>query len=1011
MFNRRNISSAAILTLFAPMLWAQAYNYTFSTAAGTPVPLLPAPAVSIPLGDGPAVSSDGAGNSYIVSSPASAVYKVSPDGTASLFAGTGLPGYSGDGGPAINATLFRPSATAVDSSGNVFIADSGNRAIREVTLSTGIITTVVSNITIVVALAVSPNGTLYFADRSIVQMISNGIVTTFAGNGTSGYSGDGGPAIAAELNEPVAVALDPAGNVYIADSGNSAVRKVSTTGVITTFAGNGGFGYTGDGGPATLATLSSPGGVATDVSGNLYICDVVNNVVRKVTANGLISTFAGDGKMGFSGDGGPATSATFSYPETLATGPNGAVYVADAFNSRVRLIASSGLITTVAGNGTLSYYGDGGPAAGAMFSNPQALAVGTDGTVYVADTGNYRVRKVAGGVVTTIAGNGIAGDSGDGGPAADAEVDPLGIALDSSGNLYIADGVASRIRKISVDGMISSVAGNGIFGYSGDGGPATSAELAPYAIAVNGAGNLFIADYQNCVVRKVSTSGEITTIAGDGTAGYSGDNGPATSAQLSYPTAVAVDGSGNVYIAQFTVEQNDTNEIRKVSPSGIITTVSSGGSVGGGVAVDASGDLFTSSASPVSEQTPTGAVYSIAVSSTDIVTALTVGPNGTVYYVDSPIGVIQALTPCIPSFTSPAAADSSTQTISLPLAVGSACSWSASNLPSWITYTSSGTGPGTLALSTQANTTGADRSATINVSGTSLTVTQAFTTQTFTDVTPSAYYFDATNLLAGKSITAGCGATTYCPNAAVTRDDMAIFIVRTILGTGAFTYSPTPHFEDVPTTNFAFPWIQKLYELGVTTGCSVAPLNYCPGVTVTRDQMSIYLIRARYGATTPFTSNATPYFSDVSSDYYAFDWIQRLYQDGITAGCSLSPLDYCPDSPVFRGDMAIFLMRGGFNQLIPSTQPVIVSISPVSLPHGTTGTFTITGANTAFQQGVTSLVFPPNSGVTVDSITVTSATSMQVQLTASSSATLQPVSIYEQTEPQESVLPNGLLVN
>ncbi len=237
---------------------------------------------------------------------------------------------------------------------------------------------------------------------------------------------------------------------------------------------------------------------------------------------------------------------------------------------------------------------------------------------------------------------------------------------------------------------------------------------------------------------------------------------------------------------------------------------------------------------------------------------------------------------------------------------------------------------------------------------------------------------------------------------------MAVFLVRTVLGTDNFTYSPTPYFQDVPTTYWAFAYIQKLYELGITTGCSA--LDYCPSNPVTRAEMAVFIIRARYGTTTPVTSNPTPYFADVPAGSFAFADIQRMYQDGITTGCTASPMNYCPDNAVNRGEMAIFLMRGGFNELLPPAEPVITSISPATLTHGSTATFTITGANTTFQQGVTTLVFPASSGITVNSLTVTSATTMQVSLASASTTPLQPVSIYEQTEPQEAVLPNGLSI-
>ena len=345
------------------------------------------------------------------------------------------------------------------------------------------------------------------------------------------------------------------------------------------------------------------------------------------------------------------------------------------------------------------------------------------------------------------------------------------------------------------------------------------------------------------------------------------------------------------------------------------------------------------------------------------------------------------------------------------------CSWTAVSSASFVTITSgiSGNGNGLVTFTVPANNTGADLSGTLNVGGQTIAITQRQTAATFADVTPSSYYFDAVNLMSARQITAGCGTNNasqklYCPSASVTRDEMAIFIVRTIVGAQAFSYSTTPHFDDVPSTYFAFPWIQKLYELGITAGCSVTPFNYCPASVVTRDEMAIFIIRARYGAALAFTWNPVPYFEDVPANYFAFDWVQRLYQDNVTAGCSNTPLKYCPSSQVVRGDMAIFVMRGGFNQLLPSTEPVLISISPATLAHGETGTFTITGANTAFAQGFTNLVFSPDCGITVNSITVNSPTSMQVSLKAAPTAPPNPISIYEQTEPQEAVLPNGLLI-
>ncbi|WP_180541461.1 FG-GAP-like repeat-containing protein [Nevskia soli] len=365
---------------------------------------------------------------------------------------------------------------------------------------------------------------------------------------------------------------------------------------------------------------------------------------------------------------------------------------------------------------------------------------------------------------------------------------------------------------------------------------------------------------------------------------------------------------------------------------------------------------------------------------------------------------------CSESVSSTAlAASSSGATIAVAIYGAPQCSWTAtSNMPGVTLSPARGSGIGTILVVLPPNTGTSDITGTVTIAGQTLPVTIDFTSQSFSDVPPGSYDFDAVNLLAAKGITTGCAAGEFCPNENVARDQMAVFLVRTVLGTDNFTYSPTPYFQDVPTNYWAFAYIQKLYELGITTGCSA--LDYCPSDPVTRAEMAIFIIRARYGTTTAVTSNPTPYFADVPAGAFAFADIQRMYQDGITTGCAANPLDYCPNNAVNRGEMAIFLMRGGFNELLPPSEPVITSINPASLTHGSTATFTITGANTTFQQGVTTLVFPASSGITVNSLTVASATTMEVSLTAASTTPLQPVSIYEQTEPQEAVLPNGLSI-
>ncbi len=345
---------------------------------------------------------------------------------------------------------------------------------------------------------------------------------------------------------------------------------------------------------------------------------------------------------------------------------------------------------------------------------------------------------------------------------------------------------------------------------------------------------------------------------------------------------------------------------------------------------------------------------------------------------------------------------------------GPSCSWTATTTAPWLFLSaSSGTGYSQFVVTIVGNASGADRTGTILIGGQTLTVSQAFTQTTFADVTPNAYYFDAVNLLAGKHITSGCATNAYCPGQIITRDQMAVFIVRSIYGSDNFPISPVQHFTDVSPSTFGYQWIQKMYELGITTGCGNGT-TYCPTSQVTRDQMAVFIIRARYGSGTAFTYNPTPVFADVPTGDFAFKWVQRMAQDGITTGCAVN--SYCPSSPVTRGDMAVFIMRGGFNQILPnSNAPVITSVTPTTLSPGASATFTVTGSNVSFVQGLTVVVpviggNPPVYGITASPVTLISPTQFTVTLTASPSAPSQPYSVYVQTGTAEAVLPNAILV-
>jgi uncharacterized protein (TIGR03437 family) len=324
-------------------------------------------------------------------------------------------------------------------------------------------------------------------------------ISTVAGTGASGLSGDNGPAINAQLTNPVGVAVDSAGNLYIADAGNGRVRRVSK-GVIATVAGGG--TSLGDNGPATSAQLISPTGVAVDSTGNLFIADVNGQRIRKVS-NGVITTVAGGGTS--LGDNGPATSAQLISPIGVAVDSAGNLYIADMNNYRVRKV-SNGVITTVAGNGYEGFSGDNGAAINAQLANPMGVAVDSAGNLFIADQSNRRVRKVSSGVITTVAGSGTEGFSGDNGPATSAQLSyPVGVAVDSDGSLYIVDN--QRIRKVS-NGVISTAAGTGTPGFSGDNGPAINAELAnPEAVAVDSAGDVYVGDTGNHRVRAMTPVG------------------------------------------------------------------------------------------------------------------------------------------------------------------------------------------------------------------------------------------------------------------------------------------------------------------------------------------------------------------------------------------------------------------------------------------------------------------------------------------------------------------------
>jgi len=521
---------------------------------------------------------------------------VASSGNIQTVAGTpGTAGYAGDGGAATSAQLDEPEGVFVDGSGNIFIADTFNSVIREVTA--GNISTVAGSyyawndtcnysgdggpatsaqLCLPNGVFVDGSGDIFIADTNNLRIreVVAAVINTVAGDGTAGYSGDGAAATSAEVNYPSTMVVDGSGDIFIADTDNFVIREV-TAGNIETFAGNNTLAYSGDGGLATNAALNFPGEMFVDGAGNIYIADTDSSVIRKVVAStGDIQTVAGNGVSGYSGDGGLATRAELNFPSGVFVDGSGNIFVADTENSVIReVVAATGDIQTIAGDGTPGYAGDGGAPTSAELNSPAGVVLDGSGDIFIADTGNSVIRVVntgsqattiAGvviqaGTIQTVAGNGTAcsdpsSGCGDGGPALSAELNfPSGLSVDANDDVFVADTFDDAVREINASsGTIQTVAGTlGQRGYSGDNGSPTSATLdTPYGLYVDSFGNIFVADTDNSAVREVvAVASTIQTIAGNGTAGFNGDNANANNAELAHPTGVSGTASGNIYVA------------------------------------------------------------------------------------------------------------------------------------------------------------------------------------------------------------------------------------------------------------------------------------------------------------------------------------------------------------------------------------------------------------------------------------------------------------------------------
>ncbi len=605
---------------------APASIYTIQTVAGSDSNGDGGTALSALLSQAEGIAVDSTGAVYVADAAGNRVRKITPNGMIQTVAGTGIAGFAGDGGLATSALLNQPYGLAVDSTGNLYIADLGNARVRKVSLDGSIQTVAggglmvaIGNTAVAAAntqlleprnVAVDPDGTLYisdFAAHSVYRVAPGGVLSVFAGNGNAGFGGDGSSAIAAQLKAPAGLASDGAGNVYIADSGNNRIRKVlrgvissvysvaSPTGVAINSAGTLYIASTSYFGTQSkgIAGLTPAVDVAVDAAGNAFVTE--NQFVRKVTAAGAVLLIAGSGaSLYFGGDNGPASAARLHAPSGIARDAAGNWYLADAANNRIRKITAAGNITTFAGTGDAGSKGDFGFATEAQLNGPLSVAVDALNNVYVADTGNNALRKItAGGVISTVSNQLNA---------------PSYVTVGPDQSAYVADTSNNRVVRFTAGGVISTVtqtlAPAAVLVDSQDdvyvSGATSVLKLtasgtrtvvldglnAPRGLALTPPGDLLICETGANVIRRISSSGVATVIAGNGVAGFSGDSGAATAAQLNTPEDLAIDPSGAIWVADAA-----NNRVRSLTPiaapadsSSSVTLVNAASMAGGPVA-------------------------------------------------------------------------------------------------------------------------------------------------------------------------------------------------------------------------------------------------------------------------------------------------------------------------------------------------------------------------------------------------------------------------------------------
>jgi uncharacterized protein (TIGR03437 family) len=855
---------AAVLTVSVACS-AMAQTYTMKTFAGGALPVNVA-GLSASLGEVNGMAVDGLGNVYLSLGDYNIVVRCAVDtGVLALVAGNGISGFAGDGGTATSAELANPAGLALDGAGNLYVADSGNNRIRQI--SNGVITTIAGNGSMgysgdngpalnaqfngIGALALDTAGNIYVADfyNQVIRKIAGGMIITVAGNGTYGYSGDKGPATSAQLAGPSGIAVDYLGNLYIAEGYNNSVRKVSN-GVITTIAGTGVAGYSGDYGPAAAAMLREPTDLSMDSLSNLYIADYGNNRIRRVTFSGsVISTVVGTGAPAYSGEHVSATSCSLLSPQHLAIDASGNIYIVDS--NHVRKVSNGMIVTTEGGGVPL---GENGPAANAQLASPQGLTMDSAGNLFIADAGTGRVLKVSGGTLSRVAGTGTAGAGSLKSqlPATSVQLgQPMGVAVSPTGDFYITDPANLVLLKVS-NGILSTAAGGG--GALGDGGPAVAAQFTnPQAITMDPGGNLYLTDLNR--VRMIS-NGIITTVAGNGLSGYQGDGGLATAAYISNPSGVAIDNSGNLYFADL-----GNNRVRMVS-NGIVTTVAGNGTYGftgsggtatsaelgnpAGVATDSAGNFYITDGERVMKVTKGKTNIISTIGGLQNPQGIAVDSAGNVYVAEPATHRVREFSPATGTTCAMTVTPANPQaligggSLTINIQTGATCSWAVESLPAWLSVSANpfGVGPGSVTFAVAANND-APRTATILAGGQNLVIAQAGAMTITGQVTSSTSATQAIqgvtlNLSGAKSLTA-------------TSDSGGYFSFSGFGSTGTFTVTPSlagyafvpvsQTFTNAtanPAANFTAWLLPQIAGVGPVFGSTLvpAPSGFAAGETI-----------------------------------------------------------------------------------------------------------------------------------------------------------------------------------